>query len=118
MTERAPSPRKGNVRSLFVLALTFALGIGGGLGLAPLLRPPRAHLPPALESLSLRPEQKRKIEAIIDGHGPEIDSILSDAMPRLRTVQERVAVEIEQVLDEGQRAEFRSARAKHPPPLP
>jgi hypothetical protein len=118
MTEGAPGARKGKARSILVLALTFVLGIGAGLGLAPLLRPPRAHLPPALESLSLRPEQKKKIEAIIDSHGPEVEAIVAESMPRLRVVQERVAVEIEQVLDEGQRTEFRRERAKHPPPLP
>jgi hypothetical protein len=83
-----------------------------------MLRPRRAHLPPDLESLALRPEQRRQVEAIIDRHGPEVEAALGDALPRLRVVQEKVAVEIEGVLDVDQRATFHRDRARHAPPMP
>lgn len=120
MTEARPPSRR---RAILVLIVTFALGIVGGLGLAPLLRPPpRGPLPPGLESLDLRPEQKVAIERILEAHAPEVDEVMADAMPRLRALQERVAVEIEGVLDEGQRDAFRRererGRSRRPPPPP
>ncbi len=103
-----------------VLALTFALGAVAGVGAAPLLRPPPrpGALPPGMEALSLRPDQQRRIAAIVESHGPEIEAALGDALPRVRAVQDRVAIEIEDVLDADQRAKFRADRASRRPPPP
>lgn len=113
---RAPS----RLVPALVLALTFALGALAGIGAAPLLRPPPrpGGMPPGMESLALRPEQQRRIAAIVDAHGPEVEAALGDALPRLRVVQDRVAAEIEEVLDADQRAAFRAQRASRRPPAP
>lgn len=117
-----PVRRASRLTPALVLAVTFALGALAGLGVAPLLRPhPRPGLPPGMHELSLRPEQERAVEGIVAKHAPEVDEALADALPRLRVVQDRVAVEIEGVLDEDQKAKFRrqrAGRAPSPPPRP
>jgi hypothetical protein len=104
-------------KSAWVLTVVFALGIIAGLGLAPLIRRPRP-LPPSLNALGLRPDQRARVEAIIARHGPEIDAALGDARPRIRAIQERVATEIEAELDPDQRERFRRERQEHPRPSP
>ncbi len=118
MTDAPPkSPaRRARFWSSAILLCVFALGVVAGIGVAPLLRPRPGALPPSLEVLGLRPEQRGRIEAIIARHGPEVDAALGDALPRLRAVQERVATEIETELDAPQRAAFRRERASHPGP--
>lgn len=101
-------------RNGLVLTVTFGLGVVAGLGLAPLLRPP-PPMPPSLEALELRPEQRARIEQIVAHHGPELDEALGDALPRLRAVQEAIAVEIEAELDPEQRERFRREREAHAP---
>lgn len=108
-----PSTGSARRRSVLVLGLTFALGVVAGVGLAPLLRPP-SPLPPSLERLGLRPDQRARVDAIVARHGPEIEAALGDALPRLRAVQERVALEIEEELDPAQRERFRQERASQP----
>lgn len=118
MSAAAPrSPGRARTMSALVLAGVFVLGILSGLGIAPLLRPPPGDLPPSLEALHLKPEQRARIQAIVKRHGPEVDAALGDALPRLRAVQERVAAEIEAELDPAQRDAFRRERAEHGPPL-
>lgn len=116
MTDPAPPPSHRRTRrsSVAVLVSTFALGLVAGVGLAPLLRRPPSPLPPSLEALQLRAEQRERITAIIERHGPEVEAALGDAAPRLRVVQERVAQEIEAELDAPQRETFRRERASRP----
>lgn len=113
-----PDRSRATRRALLAFFAVFLLGIGAGLGLAPLLRPPRGALPPSLEELRLSGDQRARIEAIVHSHGAEIEAALGDARPRLRAVQERVAVEIERELTEAQRARFRAQRAARSAPLP
>lgn len=112
------APRRARRWGVVALCVTFALGAAAGLGLAPLLRPPRPPLPHSLEYLHLRPAQRQRIEAIIARHGPQVEAALAEARPRLRAVQERVAAEIEAELTPEQRERFRRERATHPPPAP
>jgi hypothetical protein len=112
------SPRRLPFASALVLVATFALGGAAGIGVAPLLRPPPPPLPPTLQSLQLRSEQRQRIDAIIARHGPEVEAALGDALPRLRAVQARVALEIEAELDPAQREAFRRDRADRGPPMP
>lgn len=103
-------------RGVAVLALTFALGTAAGLGLAPILRgPPPA---PGLEGLELRADQRARIDAILDAHGPEVEAVLERVRPELHALQERVATEIAAELDAEQRAAFERLRAEHGPPPP
>lgn len=119
MNAEAQEPRRRRrLRGPLVLAATFLLGALSGLGVAPLLRPPPGGLPPALESLHLSAGQRSRVEAIIARHGPEVEATLADAMPNLRALQERVALEIEAELDDDQRARFRRERANKLAPLP
>ena len=120
MTDESPNreARRRRILSVALLLGAFALGLVAGVGVAPLLRSPPGHLPPSLDALHLRPEQRGRIEAIIARHGPEVDAALGDALPRLRAVQERVALEIEAELDTSQRELFRRERATHPAPTP
>ncbi len=105
--------------SVLVLIAVFAIGIVAGLGIAPLLRPPPpGDLPPGLAELGLSRDQRARVAAIVDRHRGEIDAALGDALPRLRAVQESVALEIEQVLDADQREEFRQMRARRSAPPP
>lgn len=112
------SPRRDRLATVAVLLCTFGLGLVAGVGIAPLWRRPPPSLPPSLGALHLREEQQRRITAIIERHAPEIDVALGDAAPRLRAVQERVALEIEAELDASQRAVFRRERASRPAPVP
>jgi hypothetical protein len=120
MTDTSParSARRTRLFSAAVLLCTFALGLVGGVGIAPLVRPPPSPLPPSLGALHLRPEQQERVVAIIERHAPEVEAALGDAAPRLRAVQERVALEIEAELDASQREAFRRNRASRPGPTP
>jgi hypothetical protein len=120
MMDTSPTRSRRRMRTISaaVLLCTFALGIAAGIGIAPLLRPPGGDLPPSLHALHLRPEQRTRIEAIIERHRPEVDAALGDALPRLRAVKERVALEIEAELDASQREAFRRERATHPDRAP
>jgi len=115
----APARRTSRLAPGLVLAIMFMLGIGAGLGAAPLLRPPpRPGLPPGMERLSLSRDQEQKIRAIMEKHAPEVDAALGDALPRIRVVQERVAGEIDKVLEPDQRARFREQRRTNGAPPP
>lgn len=106
------------VRAFLTLVVVFVLGIAGGLGLAPLLHPPPARGMEPLERLHLRPDQRTKIRAIVDAHGPEVEKATNECAPQLRTIRDEVAHEIEGILDDEQRAQFQRDRAKGPPPRP
>jgi hypothetical protein len=119
MTETpAPTRPVRRTRITLILTGTFVLGMLAGVGLAPLLRRPPPHLPPSLQALHLRPEQRARIEAIVIHHGPEVEAALGDALPRLRAVQDRVALEIEAELDPDQRERLRHERLERMPPIP
>lgn len=120
MTDTTPprAPRRARLAAVAVLIGTFGLGLVAGVGIAPLLRRPPPPLPPSLGALHLSEEQRGRIQAIIERHGPEVEAALGDAAPRLRAVQERVAVEIEAQLDAAQRERFRRERASRPAPVP
>lgn len=111
MSAEVPPRLPGRARTALLFTGTFVLGIAGGLGLAPLVRPP-PRLPPGLESLHLSPGQRARIDAIVARHGPELDAALGDALPRIQAVRERVAEEIEAELDERQKEEFRRQRRR------
>lgn len=105
--------------SCAALLAAFALGIVAGVGLAPALAPEVTRLPPGLESLDLSEQQRHEIEQIVSRHAPEVERALGDARPRLRRVQDKVAIEIERTLDEDQRRAFRRLRRErrvHVPP--
>lgn len=112
------APRRARLFGVLALTLAFGLGAAAGLGVAPLLRPPRPPLPPSLDELRLAPEQRARIEGIIARHGPEVEAALGEALPRLRAVQDRVAAEIEAELTPAQRERFVRERARRPAPLP
>lgn len=109
---------KPRVAAPLLLGATFVVGIVAGVFLAPLLHPPPGPLPPSLQALHLSPGQRARIEAIVQKHGPEIEATLGEVAPRLRALQEKIALEIEAELDQPQREAFRRDRAKHPGPPP
>jgi len=105
-------------------ALLLAVFIAGGLGGAALER--RSHvsevattpapfmgrsdlrgtIPGYYEALDLTPEQRERIQSILDAARPETDSLLRTALPRLRELTRATREAIGEVLTDEQRAEL------------
>ena len=106
--------------ALVTLVVVFLAGAAAGVGAAPLLHPPprAGQLPEALEELHLTRVQREEARRIIDSHGPEVERVMGDALPRLRTVQDQVRREIRDILTEDQRRQLDAIEAKQPIPPP
>jgi hypothetical protein len=104
-------------RALAVLVFVFLAGAAAGVGLAPLVRPPpREGVPDILRELDLTPDQETEARRIIDAHGPEVEKVLADALPRLRAIHEQVERELRVILSDSQRRELDRLKASRPPP--
>ncbi|MFV1986840.1 MAG: Spy/CpxP family protein refolding chaperone [Gemmatimonadota bacterium] len=113
--------------------LLVAVFVAGGLGGAALerrshesnrwtggareLMSPRGGIPGFYETLGLSEEQRARIHGILEAARPESDSILREALPRLREITVETRSAIADVLTDEQRArleeDLRSRRERH-----
>jgi hypothetical protein len=70
-----------------------------------------------LESLELTPEQQGKVDAILERHQQELETILRASYPRAKAVGDRLDAEIQAVLTPEQRRKF-AALKRRPPRRP
>jgi hypothetical protein len=95
--------------------------VGGGLlRLVGEPQPPGpGTLPPPLSELGLSPEQEARARAILDSHRPQIEAVMNDARPKLRSIHERVEAEVRAFLTDEQKRRLDLLKpSRRPPPLP
>lgn len=108
--------------SVLVVLAAFLAGAGTGAGLyasfgRPHRHPPgghdgRRHLPPFLDALDLKPEQRTAIEAIIEKYNPRFEAIFKENAPKLQALRAEMDAEMVPVLDEEQRAKFEEIKKR------
>jgi hypothetical protein len=107
---------------LLILAV-FVSGavIGGGLlrFFGEPRRPPPSTLPPPLSDLGLSSGQEARARAVLDSYRPQIEAVMSDAMPKLRSIHERVEAEVRGFLTDEQKRRLDQLKpSRRPPPSP
>ena len=122
-----------NRQRIETAGLLLAVFVAGGLGGAALerrsqergprepggreLMAPPGEIPRFYEALDLSETQRAEIQAILDAARPESDSILREAMPRLREITRQTREDIARVLTDEQRARLEeSFRRRRPGP--
>ena len=92
----APATARHRVRAIAVLTGVFIAGVLCGLAAYRIASPPRiirqvsVRVAPrgaaAYEALGLSPDQRRRIDSITQAIQPRTDSLLGDALPRLKAL--------------------------------
>ncbi len=72
----------------------------------------RDGLPPGFDRLDLSAEQKQRVTEILERTRPRTDSILRQAMPRLRAITDSTRAEIHAVLTPAQRDQLERERPR------
>lgn len=106
-------------QALALLLLTFVVGVLGGMAIERLRmtrRPPRqpaamlgmrgGGMPRMFEELDLTPDQRQRIEGILQQSRPLTDSVLQSSLPRLRAIRDSVRLQIRAVLTPEQQERF------------
>jgi Spy/CpxP family protein refolding chaperone len=118
-------PRRLRLFTIAVLAATFALGAiaGGGVyrwvvadRLLPADDLPRGPWP--LHQLDLSDDQRARVHDIFERHRPELDALLRESFPQVRSIHEQIDSEIRDVLTPEQRARFDRIKESRPFPPP
>ncbi len=129
MASDETSPRTIRLLTALLLLATFGAGTVTGAGLARWLSPnhgpPPPGPPPFLSSrlqdqLNLSPAQRKEAHEIGEKLRPQVEAVLRDAFPTLRTLHERSDQEFRSILTPEQRGQFDQWKAArpNPPPLP
>jgi Spy/CpxP family protein refolding chaperone len=120
------SGSRPSVRLLTAIVLigTFVLGAATGAGFMRwalmdgsserLPGPPFGPWP--LHQLDLSEEQRTRVHEIMERHRPELDAILRESFPQVRTIHEQIDREIREVLSDEQRTELEALEARWPFP--
>jgi len=130
MTPSERGAKRVRLLTAAVLLAVFAAGALFGAGLArwaphPGPGPGRPPLPRAFHQLGLTPAQHRQAAEIMERYRPQLDAIVQETFPRVRQINDRIAVELRGILTDEQRArldELESRRGPHrmpglhPPP--
>ena len=111
--------RRPRVRAAVTLVATFLAGAATAAAVMIAIGPPHPRgrgLPPPLSELGLTPAQAAEAQRIIDANGPAVEEVLRDVRPRLREVQDRVELQIREILTEEQRRRLDVLKEHAPPP--
>lgn len=65
------------------------------------------------DKLQLSAEQRRQVDAILDGKRAKMDSVMAPVRAEMQAVSDSTTKRIEAVLDASQRAKFAEMRADH-----
>lgn len=65
------------------------------------------------DKLHLTAEQRRQVDAILDGKRAKMDSVMAPVRAEMQAVSDSTTKRIEAVLDASQRAKFAEMRADH-----
>jgi hypothetical protein len=120
MSEADASSASRWLRWLLVLVLVFAAGVTAGRAIERMREaagPPPGRLgadrlPPGLERLGLSDLQRDSVLAILHRARPRTDSIMRGVLPALRAVTDSARAQIETVLTDDQRIQFRRERPR------
>ncbi len=125
MTESETSPRTVRLLTAVLLVATFAVGVVTGVGLCHWIigyrgppPPPPMMGPIPAEELGLSSEQRQRVREIMDRYRPELEAVLHETYPRVRTINERMEKEVRSVLNAEQQARLDDIRSRRPPPPP
>lgn len=125
MTRAEASPRTVRWMSALVLVGTFAAGTVTGAGVcrwasnaqsAQRPPPPPMTAPLPLHELELTPEQRVKVHAVFERHRPELETILRESFPKVRSINEKIEAEVRELLTPEQRARLDQIKARRPAP--
>jgi Spy/CpxP family protein refolding chaperone len=126
-----PLVSRARLRAAAVLVATFLAGGVTGAGVMHLRAPrppPHPHgphrvmmLPPFFEELGLTDAQRTQVVAIMERRRPEMDAVMAEVFPRMRSVADSIDAEVRDILTPDQREKFdkhREQRLAPPPPCP
>jgi len=111
--------------NLITLSAIGALSIGTAIAQVSPAGPPenrgggggRGHrhnsLEQVTENLNLTPEQKAKVQPIIDQTKPQIEAIHQEAMEKMKTVMENAGAQIRPLLTATQQEKFDAMKKAH-----
>jgi Spy/CpxP family protein refolding chaperone len=117
------SPARVRLATAAVVITVFLAGalVGVGVERWSASRAELAAVPPRgfgvflpLEGLELTPEQHTKIDAILERHQRELETLLRESYPRARAVGDRLEAEIQAVLTPEQQRKFAELKRKSP----
>lgn len=116
-------PLRVRARAALVLVVVFAAGAAAGIGVTRLRPPPgpRGGGIPGLAELDLTQDQEREARAVFAKHQRELDAVLRDVYPRVRSIGEEIEADLRPILTEAQRRKMDDAKRKHggpPSPVP
>jgi Spy/CpxP family protein refolding chaperone len=101
-----------------VLLAVFAAGFAAGAAFIRMRPPPFPPPgPPSLRGIDLTGTQRTDIDAIAHKYRPQMDAILRESFPRVRTLEEAMNKEIRALLTPDQQKRFDDNEA-HRPPFP
>ena len=75
------------------------------------------EFPGFFRDLDLTDEQRKQIRAIFEKHRPTIDSLMDDAMPKIRALRDSTDAEISVILTPEQRVKFEKQSPRHRFPM-
>ena len=75
------------------------------------------EFPGFFRDLDLTDEQRVQIRAIFEKHRPAIDSLLGEAMPKIRALRDSADTEIQAILTPEQRERFEKMAPRHRFPM-
>jgi hypothetical protein len=104
-------------KSVLILVLVFLAGLAAGVAGSRLLRTGAAPgsgllgaMTEVVERLSLTPEQRSRVEAILRAHTPRAEAVMQEAGERLRAISDSLDRELRAVLLPAQRVLLDSLR--------
>lgn len=109
------SDARRRAAAVVVLLTTFVAGGVAGAGLFASCGRKGHHLPPPLEDLGLRGEQRTQVEAVFEKYRPAFEAVFEASRPKMQAVRDEMDVELLPLLTEDQRRLYAQNRNRHLP---
>jgi Spy/CpxP family protein refolding chaperone len=115
--------KRARVTGVLMLAVVFAAGALAGAATMRVVSADETHVmrsqkpaPDLLDRLELTPEQRERVDVILERRRSEMEEFWDEHRPALRAIADSARAELRSVLTPEQRLieeEFRAARRKH-----